>query len=309
MENRNNQAINRKVKEIIKEYQNNGYKVIENPSKKDIPNFLKDFIPDIIASKKNDNVIIEVKVSTQMPKVEFLELERIASIIDNQKNWRFDLVFTNPKDFEESRGEELVNDLELNARIQTSINLKNNDINSAFLILWSIFESVSRKLTASEFFKNKSISAIIKNLYGRGVINQTEYKNIDDYLKIRNNISHGFIAHVDEIQFDELLEMILKMLGTSKFSFIYNWINNLDLDNYLEVYNLYSSVEVEGDYGIIKSVINETSITLEYLGDSKLTINNTNEKKAMLEYLSEEYMNGLDPETYYSLNYYMEKED
>lgn len=309
MENRNIQIINRKTREIIREYKNEGYTVIENPSRNDIPDFLENFKPDIIAKKDNDNVIIEIKISTLLKKNNFLELEEIASIINSQKNWRFELIFTNPKDFEENFEEEFLNEIQLKSRIEISKNLVNKDINIAFLSLWTIFENISRKATESENFKNKTINGIIKKLYSKSIINHIEYNNLDTFVKLRNNISHGYNSTVNEIQFNELLELILKFLGKSKFSFIYKWVDNLDLDNYLEVYSLYTATNSEGDFGLIKSKFLDDKIELIAYNNENLTINNQVEKKALIDYLSEEFMNGLDAETYYSLNYSLEKDD
>lgn len=309
MENRNIQIINRKTREIVREYKNEGYTVIENPSRNDIPDFLENFKPDIIAKKDNDNVIIEIKISTLLKKNNFLELEEIASIINSQKNWRFELIFTNPKDFEENFEEEFLNEIQLKSRIEISKNLVNKDINIAFLSLWTIFENISRKATESENFKNKTINGIIKKLYSKSIINHIEYNNLDTFVKLRNNISHGYNSTVNEIQFNELLELILKFLGKSKFSFIYKWVDNLDLDNYLEVYSLYTATNSEGDFGLIKSKFLDDKIELIAYNNENLTINNQVEKKALIDYLSEEFMNGLDAETYYSLNYSLEKDD
>lgn len=279
MENRNIQIINRKTREIIREYKNEGYTVIENPSRNDIPDFLENFKPDIIAKKDNDNVIIEIKISTLLKKNNFLELEEIASIINSQKNWRFELIFTNPKDFEENFEEEFLNEIQLKSRIEISKNLVNKDINIAFLSLWTIFENISRKATESENFKNKTINGIIKKLYSKSIINHIEYNNLDTFVKLRNNISHGYNSTVNEIQFNELLELILKFLGKSKFSFIYKWVDNLDLDNYLEVYSLYTATNSEGDFGLIKSKFLDDKIELIAYNNENLTINNQVEKK------------------------------
>lgn len=309
MENRNVQIINRKTKEVVRDYKNEGYIVIENPSKNDVPDFLKNFQPDIIAKKDNDNVIIEIKISTLLNKNNFLELEEIASRINAQENWRFELIFTNPKDFEENFEEEFLNERQLNSRIEISKNLVDKDINIAFLSLWTTFENASRKVTESESFKNKTISGIIKKLYSKSIINHIEYNNLDTFVKLRNNISHGYNSTVNELQFNILLELILKIIGKSRFSFIYNWIDNLDLDNYLEVYGLYTATTSEGDFGIIKSTIVDDKIELFASNNETLKINNEDEKNALIEYLSQEFMNGLDAETYYSLNYSLEKDD
>ena len=87
---------------------------------------------------------------------------------------RFELIFTNPKDFEENFEEEFLNEIQLKSRIEISKNLVNKDINIAFLSLWTIFENISRKATESENFKNKTINGIIKKLYSKSIIKQSD---------------------------------------------------------------------------------------------------------------------------------------
>lgn len=308
MENKYLQIVNRKIREVVKEYKSKGYSVIENPSKNDVPKFLNNFIPDLIAKKNEDNVIIEIKISSNTNRNQFLELENIAKIIENEKNWRFELIITNPKEYNENNGD-LINDKEIISRINTSKKILVYDVNIAFLSLWTVFETVARKNLPNELYKNNNINGIIKNLYSKSLINHQEYKNLDDFLKNRNNIIHGFSSEISKSDFENLLELILKVQGKSKYSFIYEWIDNIDLDNYQEVYSLYLSVETEGDFGLFKSVFDEANITITNYANQKLKINNEDEKTALFEYLSDEYMNGLDAETYYSLNYALEKDD
>ena len=308
MENRYLQIVNRKIREVVKEYKSKGYSVIENPSKNDVPKFLNNFIPDLIAKKNEDNVIIEIKISSNTNRNQFLELENIAKIIEKEKYWRFELIITNPKEYNDNNGE-LLSDNEIISRIDTSKKILEDDINIAFLSLWTVFETIARKNLPNELYKNNTINGIIKNLYSKSLINHQEYKNLDDFLKNRNNIIHGFNSEITKPDFENLLELILKVQGKSKYSFIYEWIDNVDLDNYQEVYSLYLSVETEGDFGLFKSIFDQSNITITNYANEQLKINKEDEKNALIEYLSDEYMNGLDAETYYSLNYALEKDD
>lgn len=308
MENRYLQIINRKIREVVKEYKSKGYSVIENPSKNDVPKFLNNFIPDLIAKKNEDNVIIEIKISSNTNRNQFLELENIAKIIEKEKYWRFELIITNPKEYNDNNGE-LLSDNEIISRIDSSKRILEDDINIAFLSLWTVFETIARKNLPNELYKNNTINGIIKDLYSKSLINHQEYKNLDDFLKNRNNIIHGFNSEITKPDFENLLELILKVQGKSKYSFIYEWIDNVDLDNYQEVYSLYLSVKTEGDFGLFKSIFHEANITIINYANEQLKINKEDEKNALIEYLSDEYMNGLDAETYYSLNYALEKDD
>lgn len=309
MEINNLQIVNKKIKEVSRDYKAMGYDVIINPSISETPDFLKNFIPDIIAIKEGDNVIIEVKVSSSLNTEGFKELENLANLIYKQKNWRFDLIFTNPRDYEDIFNNSLLNNQEINNRISLSIDLLKHDLNIAFLSLWTVFESICRKLIQPDINLNKTINSLIKTLYSRSNINHSEYKKLEFYFKLRNNITHGFSENVSLEFFNELLELILKIEGRSKYSFIYNWVKNQDLDNYHEVYGLYHSVENSlSDYGLFKTRMENNKLIITSYNDDSLEINLEDQKNALLEFLSDEFMNGMDVETYYSLNRDLEKD-
>ncbi|GAA6767783.1 hypothetical protein AAFH68_37330 [Flavobacterium sp. CGRL1] len=306
----NNQIVNKKIKEVFREYKALGYNVIINPSKNEVPDFLDNFIPDIIAHKQGDNVIIEVKISSSLNTDGFKKLENIANLIDSQKEWRFELIFTNPREYDDTTNNNLLNNQEINNRISLSIDLINKDLNIAFLSLWTVFESISRKAIKPDVNLNKTVNSLIKTLYSRSNINHSDYKKLEYYFKLRNNITHGFTEIISLTFFNELLEIILKIEGKSKYSFIYNWIKNQDLENYIEVYSLYNSVEHSySNQGLFKiNVVNDKLIISSY-NDDILEINLDDQKRALLEFLSEEFMNGMDAETYYSLNRELEKDN
>lgn len=46
---------------IAEQYRNQGYEVVFQPSPEDLPDFLKNFRPDLLARRENEAVIVEVK--------------------------------------------------------------------------------------------------------------------------------------------------------------------------------------------------------------------------------------------------------
>src|SRR5438876_11043331 len=89
------QTENNKIRKVAKDYEKKGYKVIIEPSRGDIPSFIKNYQPDIIATSDNDNVIIEVKTRTDFSTIE--KLRDIADIVNKRENWRFELIVTTTK--------------------------------------------------------------------------------------------------------------------------------------------------------------------------------------------------------------------
>ncbi|RDU37298.1 hypothetical protein DRW41_05445 [Neobacillus piezotolerans] len=85
-----------KIKEVANEYSQKGYTVFTNPQLgNDTPEFLRNYSPDIIAISENDKVVIEVRNKYSLSQSK--ELENLASVIDHQKGWRFELIVINSK--------------------------------------------------------------------------------------------------------------------------------------------------------------------------------------------------------------------
>src|SRR5688572_29529149 len=87
--------IEKRIKEIAKDYEDKGFSVIIDPKSSQLPQFLKDFQPDIIAKSKKESVVVEVKTTKGQPS-DLKQFERLAEVIAKRKKWRFELVFTNP---------------------------------------------------------------------------------------------------------------------------------------------------------------------------------------------------------------------
>jgi Holliday junction resolvase len=88
METRNTE--HSKIRQVAKDYEKNGYKVIIEPRGSDIPTFIKNYQPDLIATSDKDNVVVEVKTRTDFATIE--RLRDIADIINKRENWRFELI-------------------------------------------------------------------------------------------------------------------------------------------------------------------------------------------------------------------------
>ncbi len=314
MESKYLQGIERKINEIIRDYKSKGYQVIIEPEKNLIPEFLSNFQPDLVALSEKDNVVVEVKSSDS--KRDFKRLEELANIINSKENWRFELVFTNPK-------EKLNNENDLNlidsVKIETRLNeckslLISNNIDSAFLIGWSTLEASIRTrlkyLNTKEIDFQKPPLYLIKNLFSFGIINQSVLRKLEFLNQFRNKLIHGFETNLNKENVNSLIEIIELLLKKGDNSDIYKWIEQLDLEGYEEIYSLYRSIEETDEYGMFKTYKKgeKTFVKSDSL-DEELELNNEKQKLEILKFIEDEYMNGMNSEGFYGFNKAMEKDD
>ena len=73
----------RKVKELANEYKKKGYTVFMYPTKENIPDFLGDYKPDLIAISDREKLVIEVKSKSTIKSSE--KLTNYIELINRQE--------------------------------------------------------------------------------------------------------------------------------------------------------------------------------------------------------------------------------
>ncbi len=309
--NINIKNIERRIKEISKDYESRGFHVIINPKQIDLPKFLKGFEPDIIAKNEVESVVIEVKTKGDISQLN--KFESLANAISKHKKWRFELVFTNP--IEQTIQTGFKNELSVYKQKERIVEIKQlmklNYYNAAFLLGWATLEGAIRgKLNdeKSESF-NKTTLSIIKTIYSLGQINQHDYKNLEKLNNERNYLIHGFDNAIDQKALSDLLNILEFLVGDSMENVMYEWLESLNLDYYEDIYSLYNTVSYKESYGAFSFDQKETiKISCDY-SDDKLELNNEIERLQFLELIEQEYMDEMDPEGWYGFKRAMEKND
>ena len=210
----------RRINEIKIEYLSKGYKVLVNPTKNELPTFLRGFTPDLIATSEAENVVIEIKSKGTLKESKYLA--NIADIIKRQRNWRFELVVTNPRYSDKDRLDEAVLSLaEIEKRLDTIKKLLSDKVYDAtFLIAWSVLEAALR-IVALDHLDNRlakqATLKLIKTLYSYGYLSKSELSLLERLHDVRNKLSHGFHVEKDYIkEMSGLLNLIDKYLEPSK---------------------------------------------------------------------------------------------
>jgi len=304
--------IERKIREIAKEYENKGFEVIIEPQPNQLPTFLKGFQPDIIAKSADENVLVEVK--TRKDRAELQKFESLAQEVNKRENWRFEVVFTNPREKQfYTEGYQTLNENDITNRI-TEINklIGINSYEAAFLLSWATIEAILRQKINEERTETikKPTLAIIKTMFSLGLLNQHDFKRLQEVNSYRNNLIHGFQQPINKSLVQEILQLINNLSGRNKEYELIEWLNNADLENYEEIYSLYRTVKDKQNYGLFEIIKRSDKIILKANNlDETIEFNNDDELRKFGDLIVEEYMDDMDAEGWYAFKKEMEKDD
>lgn len=88
----------RRLHEIAREYRDQGFTVVMEPSPSLLPPCLAEFSIDFLARRGSANVLVLVRTRREM--VGATEVARLAGIVDHLADWRLDLVTVRPQPWE-----------------------------------------------------------------------------------------------------------------------------------------------------------------------------------------------------------------
>ncbi|MDB9309305.1 hypothetical protein PN471_11810 [Aphanizomenon sp. CS-733/32] len=230
-----------KVESLIKKYRDQGFTVIQNPKADQLPFDLDNYQPDILATKNENEsgLIIEVKTSISPVSVE--RLQSVAEEISRHPGWRFLLVTLEDIQAESLPGtsEELPSWEEIIDHFsQVTKLIENNNIEPAFLFLWSIFEGALRKrsLDISIPIERLPFIKLLRSMYSFGELSISEFDSIQAYLEKRNRLAHGYIQKLDSEILHTFIMLIVKLLG--------EWISNISENRKIAVLQVFRQIMV-----------------------------------------------------------------
>jgi uncharacterized protein YutE (UPF0331/DUF86 family) len=199
---------------VANEYQSRGYEVVLQPNSDQLPAFLQNFHPDLIARKGGEAVVIEVKsrqAFAQMPWI-----REMARLLQGQEGWNFELILV--EDFEKFNieAERSLNQEEiLNTLTQAQRLLDTGLGEASMLVAWSAVEAGLRLLAQSEELELEQATPVrlIKMLLQEGIISRHEYDLFQDAIRVRNAFAHGYKIDAD-IPFlvQQLIETLADLL-------------------------------------------------------------------------------------------------
>jgi REase_AHJR-like len=182
-----------KILEVAEDYRRRGYIVYVEPTEKNLPSFLKDFRPDLVAEGPEDSVVVEVKKGGNKAAQSWPQLmERIKQ----HPGWRFEVVGLD-------RDADIVSSLLTAPEIERRIDqgqklLRSASIDAALLVVWSATEAILRHIVNNNNINTPDYrtGTLITRIYGNGEMDKEDYNSLIQGMRFRNSLTHGFSVSI-----------------------------------------------------------------------------------------------------------------
>jgi hypothetical protein len=176
--------------ELQFKYESQGFQFVRTPQRGALPSFFEGYIPDALARKGNETVVIEVK-STGGPLKD--HLGRIAERIQREPGYKFAFVIAQPEHGTVISPSSDRHDVL--KRIASAQDLSNSgDLGGALLLAWSALEAAVRRQLredTSAVRKALSASALVSALISFGLVEEEDKEKLDIAANFRNMVAHG----------------------------------------------------------------------------------------------------------------------
>jgi len=189
-----------KVQSTAQELIDNGYEVSIEPSSSDLPFELGGYHPDLIATKDDEGIILEVRTTLNHLSID--RFQEIAAEIATHNGWRFLLITLD--DTSENILPSSENDLPswkgLETRLSNLDTLSGDSLlEPSILFFVSILEAVLRKRAIEQNipiwrFPEKNL---LNHLFSSGEISMSDFDIFKSCLDLRNKVAHGLATSID----------------------------------------------------------------------------------------------------------------
>lgn len=203
----------RAIEVVAQELEEKGYSVVVEPKPATLPFELPSYQPDLLASRGDEHLIIEIK-SKDFPRT----LERykeISEIVGRHKNWRF-MISTIEDRCDE--GAVLTTNIDVDSLSKLIVKLKfifdAENYELAVPYLWTAYISGMRIIGQYRGVPIDAASdkSVLNYMYSLGEISYEEYSRSLQYLKLRNKIVHGLDFEMSRDQASEMRFFVVEKL-------------------------------------------------------------------------------------------------
>ncbi len=184
------------LSQVARRYREEGYEVVLEPRADQLPSFLGDFRPDLIATRGGENIVVEVKAN-RIELSEDRRLAPIAGVVDAQPGWRLDVVVLERlTEIEKAaQGATEPSDDQLAQILRSAEELASTGyMPYAYVVAWGGLEAAMRRVRAGAEFDGKATpDELIRTLYGNGFLGREQFDRLMAAYKIRNQVTHGLV--------------------------------------------------------------------------------------------------------------------
>ncbi|MEB3312237.1 MAG: hypothetical protein VKJ02_18580 [Snowella sp.] len=206
---------------LVDDYRNQGYEVVLKPNPEQLPDFLKNYHPDLLLSRGNETVVVELASRFSFDSSSSEYFRSLAKVIKQHPHWRFELVMTNPEETANISTENWLQADEIHLRLPQIKSIAQHNLEAAIVYAWSLIEATLRLIAKQENLSLKRLDPfyLVKLLVMEGVIDRYEYKLLMKALSLRNAIAHGLKTEpLTEQVVNSVVELTEKLLQDLSFN-------------------------------------------------------------------------------------------
>ncbi len=197
------------------DYEARGFQFLAKPTQQDVPLFLQGFVPDAIASRGTEGVIIEINVAST-PRQE-PRLSRLASLVAKQPGWDLVVVDARERPADAVRIaapslEQIGRFMECIARLRAA-----GDDQLAFLSAWIALEALARYIDHREGGRQENILSpvqVVQRIAEGGYLDDAVAARLRGLATYRSRFAHGGLdVVIDPTDMDFIIGQIALLYG------------------------------------------------------------------------------------------------
>ncbi|MEX0727709.1 MAG: hypothetical protein WD065_15640 [Planctomycetaceae bacterium] len=179
------------IDKAAQRYTAEGYDIQFDPSNDMVPGELAGYLPNFIATRGEQHVLVEVRSDISSP--ERVSLVSVAERVRQLPGWRLDLVVSGPSRKKEYKPNLLSqHDQERRIAAADTVATQSQDYSGALLLLWTALESTLRRIVAEKHEKNISEPfRLLKESYSLGLLTKKQLADLQRLAEMRNLVAHG----------------------------------------------------------------------------------------------------------------------
>ncbi|ORE92856.1 hypothetical protein [Aurantimonas sp. 22II-16-19i] len=163
-------------------WKSQGYQLIREPDRSDLPDFLGGLEPDAIAVGPEPSLLIEVMGTGKAAEY---KLDQIRKLLGGRSDWRLEVVYA-PSDRPVVGP---VHEAQIAEALASAGRLAGQEPRAALLLAWSAFEAAMRRRFPNE--AKGPVTAGLLALLDAGEIGEADHRRLLGLWRIRNALAHG----------------------------------------------------------------------------------------------------------------------
>lgn len=259
------------LKSLAENYESQGFRVFTEPKTDEFPFDLGIYQPDIIAIKDGSGLVIEVK--TSLSRVSVDRLQALAEEVSKHSGWRFLLVTLEDIEAKSLPGtsEQVPSWQELTDRfLQAHKLIENDEIEPAFLFMWSIFEGVLRRraIDVSIPIERFPFIGLLKHLYSLGELSISQLDLAQACFEVRNRLAHGYIERLNLQVLHDFNNLVRELLAEWKVKLAISQLSAENLVAFRAWFAEFDAADWDKRQKLWQNLINKRLLSaLELTGD------------------------------------------